>query len=66
MQLEQQELLSLPEQLDFPSGFSGLSAAQSLICLVCSKFSGGFFCVLSSFGHGGVCPALNYAVWLPY
>ena len=57
-----QELLTIPEHMCSPPGFSGLCVTRSLVvCFVDSCFSFLFF----PFGHCVVCPSSIYGFRLP-
>jgi hypothetical protein len=59
----EQELLTVPEHLSWPSNFSGICVDQSVIIGV--VFCRLLFVRLSCFGHCIVCPSSNCGFWLP-
>jgi hypothetical protein len=62
VQLEEQELSTLPEHLSSPPVFSGIHVGRALVfCVVFCRF----LFVLLSFGHCVVCPFLICGFWLP-
>jgi hypothetical protein len=57
-----QELLTLPEHLSSPLGFSGVHVTRSLVLYVCFVDRCLSFCTFS-FGHCVVCSSI-YGLWL--
>jgi hypothetical protein len=64
MPLVEQELLTLPEHLSSPPGFSGVRVTRSLVLYVCFVDRCLSFCTFS-FGHCVVCSSSVYELWLP-
>ena len=62
--LVEQELLTLPEHLSSPLGFSGLRFTPSLVLCVCFIDRCLLFCTFS-YGHCFVCSSPIYGLWLP-
>ena len=58
-------LLTLPEHLSSPLGFSGVRVTRSLVLCVCFVDRCLFFYTFS-FGHCVVCSSSIYGFWLPF
>ena len=62
--LVDQELLTLPEHMSSPPGFSGVRVTRSLVLYVCFVDRCLSFCTFS-LGHCVVCSSSTYGFWLP-